>query len=61
MDRQTLEPLFESFLREAKVAFNRGTDFGAPGRGFARLNFATSEATPSEILKRMANAVRRLA
>jgi len=50
---------FDFFLREAKVAFSRGTDFGAPGEGFARLNFATSKAILSEILERMASAVRR--
>jgi cystathionine beta-lyase len=51
---------FEFFLQEAKVAFNRGTDFGAPGKGFARLNFATSKAILTEILERMVSAVRRL-
>ena len=32
-------------------------DFGAPGEGFVRLNFATSAAILGEILERMAAAV----
>jgi cystathionine beta-lyase len=50
---------FDFFLREARVAFSRGADFGSPGEGFVRLNFATSKAILSEILERMASAWRR--
>jgi len=48
---------YDFFLEEARVAFNRGSEFGAPGEGFVRLNFATSKAILSEILERMASAL----
>lgn len=48
---------FEFFLDRARVALSRGTDFGTQGRGFARLNFATSRSILQEILERMASAV----
>ncbi len=51
---------FEFFLEQARVAFNRGTDFGPPGEGFVRLNFATSRAILEQILERMAVAVERM-
>lgn len=47
----------EFFLEQAKVALSPGRDFGAPGEGFVRLNFATSKTILSEILERMAKAV----
>jgi len=49
---------FEFFLKRARVALNRGRDFGTPGEGCVRLNFATSQAILREILARMAEAVR---
>ncbi len=49
------------FFRQARVALSSGTDFGPPGDGFARLNFATSSALLSEIVQRMAAAVERRA
>ncbi|MDJ0789898.1 MAG: PatB family C-S lyase [Myxococcota bacterium] len=48
---------FEFFLEHARVALSRGGDFGTPGEGFARLNFATSSAILAEILERMAVAL----
>jgi cystathionine beta-lyase len=45
------------FLQRAKVALSEGAPFGAPGQGFARLNFATSRALLTAIVKRMAGAV----
>ena len=48
---------FEFFLKRARVAFNRGRDFGTPGEGFVRMNFATSQTILREILERMAEAV----
>lgn len=42
------------FLDSARVALSPGLDFGAPGRGFARLNFATSDVILDEIVARMA-------
>jgi cystathionine beta-lyase len=41
---------------DAGVALSPGQDFGPEGRGFARLNFATSEAILDAILERMAAA-----
>ena len=48
---------FEFFLQHAGVALSRGGDFGTPGEGFVRLNFATSSAILTEILERMAVAL----
>jgi cystathionine beta-lyase len=39
------------------VACNDGAAFGSPGRGFVRLNFATSRSTLEEIVTRMGEAV----
>lgn len=46
------------FLEHARVALSAGEAFGRPGRGFVRLNFATSRALLGEILTRMARALR---
>lgn len=46
----------EFFLEEAGVALNQGPRFGAPGNGFARLNFACSTAVLTEAVERMAEA-----
>jgi cystathionine beta-lyase len=48
------------FLERARVALNDGADFGPPGRGHLRLNFATTPAILEEILGRMAGAIRAL-
>lgn len=40
-------------LERARVALSPGPEFGAPGEGFARLNFATSPELLEEILDRM--------
>jgi cystathionine beta-lyase len=48
---------YEFFLSRAKVALSDGTDFGSPGRGFVRLNFATSRRILSQALERMAEAL----
>ena len=54
-----LEPSpYEFFLSRAKVALSDGSAFGGPGRGFVRLNFATSRPILSEALRRMAEAFR---
>ena len=45
------------FLERARVALSPGPDFGAPGAGFARLNFATSREILDEILDRMVAAL----
>ena len=44
------------FLDEAGVALNQGPRFGAPGNGFARLNFACATAVLEEAVRRMAGA-----
>jgi cystathionine beta-lyase len=41
-------------LEGAKVALSNGLPFGAPGRGFARLNFACSPETLTEAVERLA-------
>lgn len=41
------------FFERARVALSDGEDFGAEGRGFVRLNFATSREVLEEILRRM--------
>ena len=49
----------EFFFEQAKVALSPGPDFGSPGQGFVRLNFATSKTILNQILERMAEAVHR--
>jgi cystathionine beta-lyase len=44
-----------TFLREGRVALSSGPDFGAPGRGFARFNFATAPRRVAEAVERMAS------
>lgn len=46
-----------AFLRDGRVALSAGTDFGAAGAGFVRLNFGTTRAMLREIVARMACAV----
>jgi cystathionine beta-lyase len=41
---------------DARVALNPGPDFGAQGRGFARLNFACSPEVLTEAIRRLAGA-----
>ena len=48
----------EFFLKRANVALSEGPNFGEPGRGFVRLNFATSRAILARALEQMAKAVR---
>jgi cystathionine beta-lyase len=45
------------FLEHAKVAVSEGAAFGEPGKGFVRLNFATSAALLERIVQAMAAAV----
>lgn len=55
-----LEPdPYTFFLEEAKVAFSAGPNFGTQGEGFVRFNFATSGAIVTEIVQRMAAALKR--
>jgi len=43
-----------AFLKDGRVALGRGLDYGAPGAGHVRLNFATSSAHMSDAVARMA-------
>ena len=45
------------FLQNAKVALSDGASFGAPGKGFLRINFATSRNILCEALERMRKAL----
>jgi cystathionine beta-lyase len=45
------------FLERARVAVNDGASFGAPGRGFVRLNFGCPRALLTEGLERMERAL----
>ena len=53
-------PPQQFFLEGARVALNDGAEFGTPGQGHVRLNFATSRQILDELLERMAEAVRTL-
>ena len=47
-----------TFLRRGRVALGSGPRYGAEGgRGFARLNFATSPAILEDAVRRMASAL----
>jgi cysteine-S-conjugate beta-lyase len=45
------------FLERGRVALASGPDFGAPGRGFARLNIGTTEPLLAEAVRRMTAAM----
>jgi len=45
------------FLHRARVAVNRGLDYGESGRGFVRLNMGTSPDMLQEILRRMGSSI----
>lgn len=47
----------QHLLERAKVALSEGSDFGEPGRGHVRLNFATSGEILVEILSRLSRAL----
>jgi cystathionine beta-lyase len=47
------------FLEQGRVALTPGENFGAEGRGFARLNIGTSAPLVEEAVRRMAAAVNR--
>jgi cystathionine beta-lyase len=49
------------FLENARVALSEGSVFGGPGRGFARLNFATSRPLLDEITTRIEKALQERA
>ena len=51
------ETLPEFLVREAKVALNKGLDFGEEGAGFARINVGTTRKQLAEGLERIAKAL----
>ncbi|MDP9373483.1 MAG: pyridoxal phosphate-dependent aminotransferase [Chloroflexota bacterium] len=51
---------YRFFLDRAQVALGNGEDFGPPGRGCVRLNFATAGAVLEQMLDRMAEAAARV-
>jgi len=52
------EEPYDFFQRQAKVALMPGPEFGANGAGWTRINFATSRDILSQILQRMADALK---
>ena len=46
-----------AFLARGRVALGRGLDYGRPGAGYVRLNFATGPAQLEEMLTRMRTTV----
>ena len=57
LDTAGLAP-FDFFLERARVAPSDGRKFGPGGERFVRLNYATSRAILTEILERMARALK---
>ena len=47
------ETLFTSLVKDAKVALNKGSDYGMPGNGFVRLNVGSPLSTIKEALSRI--------
>ncbi len=47
------ESPFQFFLEKARVAFNKGADFGKAGEGFTRINYATPRHQLEEIMERV--------
>jgi cystathionine beta-lyase len=45
------------FLEQARVALAAGEDFGPPGAGFCRLNFATAPAVLDAVVDRLVTAI----
>lgn len=49
--------LNDLFVDKAHLALNTGTTFGAPGKGFMRLNVACSRAVLEQALKQLCSAI----
>jgi bifunctional pyridoxal-dependent enzyme with beta-cystathionase and maltose regulon repressor activities len=54
------EELYEHMLKEAKLGFSMGTQFGTRGEGHLRMCVATSEAIINEVFDRMESALSSL-
>ncbi|HUX37922.1 MAG TPA: PatB family C-S lyase [Rectinemataceae bacterium] len=55
--RLGLDSPADFFLERARVGLNDGAAFGAGGKGFVRLNFASPRSLLAEALERMARAI----
>lgn len=53
-------PPHQFFLERARVGLTDGTDFGGPGPGHVRLNFATSPTILEEVVHRLATSLRSM-
>jgi cystathionine beta-lyase len=51
---------FQFFYDHARIALASGASFGAPGKGYARLNFGTTKTILKRALQQMADAVNRV-
>jgi cystathionine beta-lyase len=51
----------QPFLQRGRIALSRGLDYGSPGAGHVRLNFATSPEHLADAVARMARAVEQAA
>ena len=47
------EELWQRMTQEARLGFNRGSDFGKDGSGFFRINLACPRATVEEAMRRL--------
>ena len=54
------ETLYRRLMDEARVRLNKGTDFGAAGEGFMRLNLATTPDLCDEGVRRIAEFLKSL-
>jgi aspartate/methionine/tyrosine aminotransferase len=54
---KTSKDMAEYLKNEAKVIVQAGSDFGPPGEGFIRINFATNRETLEQAFNRMGSAL----
>jgi aspartate/methionine/tyrosine aminotransferase len=57
---KTSEELKRYLLKEAKVVVQNGADFGPPGEGHIRINFATSRSVLKEAFDRLEQALSKI-
>lgn len=58
LDLAGLPTAHDFFLKNSRVALNKGEDFGPGGQGFVRLNFGAPRQRVQEALERMAAAIK---
>ena len=54
------ETLQNFLVNKAKVAFNKGSNFGTAGDGFARINIGTTHAQLAAALEQVAEALEKI-